>query len=188
MDVAEMRRVFQVPLALLAAIGLFAWLRDPAPMPTGPTIGAHEPRYVLRGAQWRSYDAQGALRFEGSASLIDFFDDESARMQDFEIRVPGRQDQPWVARAPAGEVPPGGGERLRLTGGVEGHGAWPDGQTLKFSTESLWVDPGSRSLETDTPVSVKSPGREGRASGMQVDGVAQRVNLLGEVEIRYVAR
>lgn len=184
----KLKRIFRIPLAMLAAILLFAALREPAPMPPAAGSAADLPRYVLRGAQWRSFDDEGDLRFEGSARLIDYYDDESARLQDFEVRVPGRPEQPWVARAPQGYAPSGGGERLQLVGGVEGWGAWPDGQPLQFSTPELWVDAAARALQTEAEVEVRSAGRNGSARGMHVDGQTQRVSLLADVEIRYVPR
>ena len=182
-----MSRAIPAPLlVIVAAVLAFALLREPAPESASPSINAEDPRYVLRGTEWRSFDADGEVRFEGRARLIDYYDDESARMRDFQVRIPGREDRAWVAWAPLGQLPAGGRERLHLSGGVEGQGSWPDGLALTFSTPELWVDAGNESLDTTAEVQVNSVGRSGRSVGMKVDGPAHSVRLLADVEIRYV--
>lgn len=177
---------YLAPLILVALAGLaIVGLReDRAPVATAESSIA-EPRYVLRGAQWRSFDAQGALRFEGRASSIDYFDDESAQMRDFDVRVLGQGGTPWTAAAPEAFAPPGSRDRMQLRGGVEGHGRWPDGEALTFRTPELWVDSQAETLQTDAPVEVESPSRRGSAVGLAVSGPDQRMALLKNVEMRY---
>lgn len=173
-----------VLLAGLAVIGL----RGTGEVPVGTADSAAQPRYVLRGAQWRSFDSAGALRFEGSAESIDYFDDESARMRQFEITALGAGGAPWHAAAPQGYAPPGSRDRVQLTGGVTGEGRWPDGETLSFKTPELWVDSATNTLETAAAVDLHSASRSGSANGLKVSGPRQRLSLLRNVEIRYVPR
>lgn len=149
---------------------------------------AEQPRYVLRGTQWRSFDAAGAVSYEGRASNIEYFDDQSARLRDFEVSLLAARGAPWTATAPEGYAPPGSRDRMQLRGGVEGQGRWPDGEALQFRTPELWVDAGSESLETEARVEVDSATRRARARGLKVDGERQKLALLHEVEMRYVPR
>lgn len=173
-----------VLLATLAVLGF----RD-GDGPVAPAVQVEEqPRYVLRGAQWRSFDAQGALSHEGQAANIEYFDDESARMHEFEVSLLAARGAPWTARAPEAYAPPGSRDRLQLRGGVEGAGRWPDGDALTFRTPELWVDAQRESLETAAEVEVDSPTRRATARGLKVDGSQQRLALLHEVEMHYVPR
>lgn len=173
-----------VLLAGLAVIGL----RGTSDAPTKTAGTAEQPRYVLRGAQWRNFDANGAVRFEGTADNIDYYDDESALMRQFKVTVLADQGSPWHVAAPEGYAPPGSRNRLQLRGGVEGEGRWPDGEALRFKTPELWVDTTAETLDTSREVSVDSASRSARARGLKVSGPKQKMSLLGEVEMRYVAR
>lgn len=173
-----------VLLAVLAVIGF----RDRDAPLVAESMLAEQPRYVLRGAQLRSFDAQGSVRFEGRASIIEYFDDESAHMRAFEVSLPGEAGTPWTARAPEAYAPAGSRDRLQLRGGVEGAGQWPDGEALAFRTPELWVDADRESLETEANVEVDSPTRRATARGLKVDGARQRLALLHDVEMRYVPR
>lgn len=183
-----MSRAYYVLLALGLGLIIAAVLRDPEPLQSPTLIAAQEPRYIVRGAQWRSFDDDGELRLRGSATLINYYDDDSARMTEFEVRITGSDGTPWQASAPEGYAPGGGDERLQLRGGVEGQGAWPDGVALQFRTPDLWIDAQQETLETDAEVEVLGRLRQGRSRGMRVASQANQVDLLNDVEIRYVPR
>lgn len=171
-------------LAGLAVIGL----RSTGDTPAVATVADDQPRYVLRGAQWRNFDASGAVRFEGTADNIDYYDDESALMREFSVTVLADRGSPWHVAAPEGYAPPGSRSRLQLRGGVEGEGRWPDGEALRFKTPDLWVDTTAETLEASSDVSVQSATRRASARGLKVNGPKQKMSLLGEVEMRYVPR
>ncbi len=179
-----------VPIAAVLAVVLVFWgLRDDSGPAEEEAVGAEQPRYVLRGAEWSSFDETGRLQFQGSADNIDYFDDESARMQKFALSVFGREGPPWIATAPEGYAPPGGKQqRLQLRGGVEGRGRWPDGEDLEFRTPDLWVDTKTETLSTDAKVNLISRSRNGDARGLRVTGDKQQLSLLHDVEMRYVPR
>lgn len=172
---------------LLLALAFFGLRKEDGP--AGEAIAdAEQPRYVLRGAEWSSFDAKGALQFQGSAATIDYFDDESARLQTFALQVFGTQGTPWTATAPEGYAPPRSRQRLQLRGGVEGRGRWPDGEPLEFRTPDLWVDTRAETISTDSRVDLESRSRSGSARGLRVAGEKQMMSLLHEVEMRYVPR
>jgi LPS export ABC transporter protein LptC len=179
-----------LPLAALLAVLLVVWsFRDDGGPVEEEAIGAEQPRYVLRGAEWSSFDEKGRLQFQGSADNIDYFDDESARMRSFALSVFAREGAPWIATAPEGYAPPGSKQqRLQLRGGVEGRGRWPDGEDLRFRTPELWVDTGTETLSTESKVALESRSRNGTARGMKVSGEKQHLTLLHDVEMRYVPR
>lgn len=180
---------YLVPLLVVLMAGLAViGLRSTGDAPTVAAGTAEQPRYVLRGAQWRNFDASGAVRFEGTAENIDYYDDESALMREFEVTVLADKGSPWHVAAPEGYAPPGSRNRLQLRGGVEGQGRWPDGEALSFKTPELWVDTTAETIETGTAVDVQSASRSGRARGLKVSGPKQKLSLLGEVEMRYVPR
>lgn len=173
-----------VVLAGLAVIGL----RSTGDVATATAESAEQARYVLRGAQWKNFDASGAVRFEGTAESIDYYDDESALMRRFEVTVLADQGSPWQVSAPEGYAPPGNRNRMQLRGGVMGEGRWPDGEALSFKTPELWVDTTAETLETSARVELQGASRSGSARGLKISGPKQRLSLSKEVEMRYVPR
>lgn len=183
-----MRR-WLAPLAIAALLGaaiLFVG-GDDVPV-AGDEAADEQARYIIRGAKWRSHDEDGTVRVEGEADVIRYYDDDSARLDHFLVRMRGGDGRPWEARAVEGYSPPGDRHRLRLYGGVEGDGHWPDGEALIFNTEEVWVDSAEDTLETDARVTLRSAGRLGSASGLRISGKRNWVSLLDDVEIHYVVR
>lgn len=180
---------FPWPLLLVLPAVLALWgLQDDGAVTVTATAEAEHPRYLLRGAQWRSFDARGAIRYDGQAADIAYYDDESALLHEFEVRLLAARGAPWTARAPEAFAPAGSRDRLQLRGGVAGEGRWPDGEALTFRTPELWVDSAREILETEAPVEVNSAARRAKARGLRVDGAQQRVALLHQVEMRYAPR
>lgn len=178
---------FLIPLlgAALLAFAVFSVREAEVPLMDAPNSD-EEPRYVIRGARWKSHDEEGTVRVQGSARVIRYYDDDSARLKDFSVKVQGKDGNPWVARAPEGYSPPQNRHRLHLSGGVEGDGNWPDGEPLIFNTEDVWVDSAEDTLETDSKVNLRSANRLGIARGLRISGKKESVVLNNEVEIHYV--
>lgn len=185
-----MKRFVLALAAAALAVLLVIWsFRDDGGPVEEEKLSAVQPRYVLRGAEWSSFDEKGRLQFQGSADNIDYFDDESARMRVFALSVFARDGAPWIATAPEGYAPPGSKQqRLQLRGGVEGRGRWPDGEDLEFRTPDLWVDTQAETLTTDAKVTLESQRRNAVARGMRVSGPKHHLSLLNDVEMRYVPR
>lgn len=181
------RYVVPAVAVLLLAIAFLGFRGEDRP-PMEAAATAEQPRYVLRGAEWSSFDEKGTLQFQGSAANIDYFDDESARLQTFALVVFGAEGAPWTATAPRGYSPPGSRERLQLLGGVEGKGRWPDGEPMVFRTAQLWVDTRAETITTDDKVDLESKSRTGSARGLKVTGPKRQMSLLNEVEMRYDPR
>lgn len=181
------RFIAPVLFVLLAMLAMLGFRDDESAV--APVVQTEEqPRYVLRGAQWRSFDDTGKVSYEGRASNIEYFDDESARLKEFEVSLLAARGAPWTATAPEAYAPPGSRDRMQLRGGVEGQGRWPDGEALTFRTPELWVDAGAELLETEARVEVDSATRRAKARGLKVNGEKQKLALLHEVEMRYVPR
>lgn len=183
-----MTRYF-APLLLVLLAGLVILsLRGGKPTPVQTTLAPELPRYVLRGAQWRRYDPSGQPQFEGRATNIDYFDDDSARMSEFEVTVLAARGAPWKASAPQGYAPPDNRHRIQLLGGVEGQGRWPDGEPLTFRTPEVWVDSQAETIETAAAVELTSATRAARGTGLKVNEKNRRITLLHNVEMRYAPR
>lgn len=180
------RLIAPLLIVLLAGLAILS-LRGGQPQRVAATATPEQPRYVLRGAQLQSYDPAGEIQFEGVAENIAYFDDESARMHMFEVSVLGGDGAPWTATAPEAFAPPGDRHRLQLLGGVEGGGRWPDGEALRFKTESLWVDTATHALDTESAVQLDSATRKAAGVGLAVRSEPLRIALLHQVEMRYAA-
>lgn len=145
------------------------------------------PRYVLSGAKWTRYDAQGQQRFSVQADLIEYFDDESATLTEIDARLPGGDESRWTLLSPGGRVP--AGERLiLLTGPVTGRGLNDDGEPLDFETPELWLDPEQQTFRTEAGVHLRSPGFSGTAKGLLGNWQQQSFQLLGNVRMDYARR
>ncbi|MGQ0622915.1 MAG: LPS export ABC transporter periplasmic protein LptC [Panacagrimonas sp.] len=174
------------PLFVIVLAGLAIMvMRGGQPAPSGATVQADQPRYTLRGAQWQRFDAQGQIEFEGRAQSIDYFDDESARLSQFELTALATGGAPWTATAPEGFAP-AGTRRVQLRGGVEGQGHWPDNEPLNFQTPEIWLDSAAQQLETEAKVQIQSRTRQVDARGMKVNGKSRKIDLLHDVKMRYV--
>lgn len=175
------------PLLIVILAGLvLVLMRSGQQRSSAAVTEADQPRYTLRGAQWRRFDAQGQVEFEGQAQSIEYFDDESARLSQFQLTAFGASGAPWTATAPEGFAPVGA-RRLRLFGGVEGRGRWPDEEPLSFRTPELWLDSAAQQLETEAAVRVESATRQVDARGLRIKSETRQIALLHDVKMRYVA-
>lgn len=177
------------PLLLVVAVALaILFLRRGEPSSVGATAEQDPPRYTVRGAQWRRFDAQGQMEFEGRAQTIAYFDDESARLATVELTALTGTGSPWTATAPNGHAPAGlsGSGRVQLSGGVTGKGRWPDGEPLEFTTRELWLDSARQELATDAAVRIESRSKRVQARGLKVNGKTQQIVLRHQVKMRYV--
>lgn len=176
-----------LPLLVLLVVILACLSFGGSRTPKTVTAAAQEPpRYTVRTARWQRFDVDGRPMFEATADSIEYFDDESADLHTLDLTALAGNGEPWRAAAPMGHSPPGE-HRLQLTGGVEGHGHWPDGEPLRFATPDLWLDPGAKTLDTTSKVTIDSDSRAAEAVGLRVDGDRSTIRLLKDVRIRYVA-
>jgi lipopolysaccharide export system protein LptC len=73
-----------------------------------------------------------------------------------------------------------------LDGPVVATGQWPDsGETVTVRTDWLWVEPDLHQIQTDAPVKLQSPSRNGSAVGLRSDWSARRLQLLHNVNMTY---
>lgn len=176
---------FVWPVLFLGIAALFVWSLLSEPARNAPAVEASaQPRYTVRGAQWRRLDENGKPSFDASAEVIDYYDDHSARLQTIEVTALGGRGAPWRLSAPRGEAPYDFG-RVKLTGGVEGEGRWPDGEPLRVETSELWLDSEKETIETEAAVRLKSRTREAEGRGLKVDGKTDKLWLKDDVDMRY---
>lgn len=177
-------------LLVLAALGLLVYwtLNDLSTPPTAAvTVGEAPPRYTLHNALWTRYDERGRLQVSARAEVIDYYDDESARLERLDMRLPSSSGVDWTLTAPSGYAAPHSW-KMNLDGPVDGTGAWPSGEPVNFHTPQLWVDFRNNELSTDSGVRVDSPSRRGTAQGLRGDWEKQKLQLLGQVGIEYGGR
>jgi LPS export ABC transporter protein LptC len=173
-----------LPLALLAGAVALIWqgLRTPPPEPSGPA--QEQPRFAVTGARWLRLGAGGQPEFRAQAAAIDYYADGSARLRAVGLDALGGHESPWHLEAPAGESPPRA-RRFQLTGGVRGTADRPDGGTVAFATDRLWVDLLRRELYTEATVRLQTDLRSASARGLRADFDGERVQLLGDVRVDY---
>lgn len=183
-----MRRLLLVVpiLAVIAAGVLLETWRGGAPPPQPQAADAQAlPRYKVTDGRWVRYNAQGEPEFQATAEIIEYFDDESARLKTIEMHSLGGATSPWRLSAPEGFAPPHSQQRLQLRGGVSAMAHWPQGEPLSFESPYLWIDQARRQLDTDAPVLVRGRSRSARAGGLRADWVGKSVELT-EARMQYV--
>lgn len=175
-----------LPAVLLLAALYFTWegLREPPP----PAVAAapEAPRYAVTGALWVHLDRQGDPEFRARADTIDYYADESARMTTVSLDGLGGTASPWHIEAPAAQAPPHE-RQLQLEGGVHATGERVGGETVSFTTETLWVDLLRKELHTDAAVQLQTEFRSATARGLRADFDGERVQLLNDVKVDYAS-
>src|SRR3954468_10683414 len=96
------RLLFALPIVLAFALVVATWRGNESA--SGPVVAATEsqPRYELGDARWVRYNEQGQPEFEANVETIQYFDDESARLQTIEMHSLGGASSPWRISAPEG--------------------------------------------------------------------------------------
>ncbi|HEX4895256.1 MAG TPA: LPS export ABC transporter periplasmic protein LptC [Solimonas sp.] len=171
-------------------VGLAVWLalndRLPEPVALAGADGTEQPRYRMEGVQWTRYGADGLPRFQAQAERADYYDDEALRLSGVGLdRLGGRQGA-WTLRAPQGRVP-AGETRMRLGPAVQIEGRDRRGAPVTIAARQVWVDWEARTIRSQEPVQLRSPGTEVDAVGLEADWSGQRLRLLNRVEMRHVA-
>lgn len=147
--------------------------------------GADLPKYTLDQVDWTRFDDSGRPDLRGRALKLDYYDDAHATGQQLKLTALRRHGKPWIATAPSGLMP-AGSQRIRLDGDVQAHGYWPDdGRPLTIDTTRLWVNPTLHELTTAAKVTLHSTDRQGTATGLRADWVAQNVSLYSDVRMQY---
>lgn len=178
------RLLFALPILIAVGVLMATW-RGGAPRPPRAAAASEsQPRYTLTDGRWLRYGLDGRPEFEATAQTIDYYDDESARLQTVEVHALGGAGSPWRINAPEGYAPPHS-QRMQLRGNVTAVATWPQGETVNFQTAYLWVDQNRRELSTDAPVQMRGRNRSANADGLRADWTGKLVELLGQVRMQY---
>lgn len=174
--------VFAFAIAV-ALLGL-TWVSVKRPAAHSAALDTDRPRYYLDDTEWVRYDANGNPEQRVRTQRIEMLADDSARLTELTVDQLGGEQGPWVLRAPTGYSPPDS-RRLLLENTVTVEGHWPGDPPLKLETQQMWVDSQVHQIYTDTPVSIAGVARSADADGMRADWDADRVQLQGNVKVRY---
>ncbi|MDB5976374.1 MAG: export transporter periplasmic protein LptC [Nevskia sp.] len=176
-----------IPLLLLPGLaGLFYTFQrmDNSNIDT-PEAPTTLPRYTVNGAELTRFDVDGGVSLYGQAEAIDYFDDQSGRAQNLQLDLLDDEEKTWHVTAPAANLP-AHQRRFMLEGPVVANGHWPDnGEAVAIHTDRLWIDPDRHEVDTDAPVELHSPLRNGNAVGLRSDWAEQTLQLLHNVHMIY---
>lgn len=176
-----------IPLLLVPALGglFYTFQRMDNSSPETPEAPTTLPRYTLSDAELTRFDTDGGISLSGQAETIDYFDDQSGRAQNLVMDLLTDDDKTWHVTAPAANLP-AHQRRFMLEGPVVANGQWPDnGENVAVHTDRLWIDPDRHEIDTDAPVDLRSPMRNGTAVGLRSDWDEQTLQLLHNVHMIY---
>jgi LPS export ABC transporter protein LptC len=173
-----------LPAALIIAASLFTWQGLQTPPEPAAVAAAETPRYAVTGALWVRLDREGNPEFRARAASVDYYADESAQLRTIALDALGGAESPWHLEAPEAQSPPHE-RRLKLKGGVRAGGNRIGGETVSFTSDTLWVDLLRKELRTDDAVRLETEYRSATARGLQADFEGQRVQLLKDVQVDY---
>ncbi len=140
-----------------------------------------EADYFLHDAQIRRYDHTGAMVHSLTASELEHYPDDSARLETVTVtRMPG----PWTLRADFGEALQGLNE-LILTGNVVVQTVVQDTVPARLHTDALDVNIDERTLASLGPIRMESPTTTATANRMRASLDSQNVELIGEVRVAH---
>lgn len=178
-----------IPLLLVPALAglLYTFQRMDNSSVETPEAPTTLPRYTLNGAELTRFDTDGSVNLSGQADTIDYYDDQSGRAQNLQVDLVADDEKTWHLTAPAATLP-AHQHRFMLEGPVLAKGQWPDsGEDLNILSDHMWVDPDRHEIDTDAPVKLQSPQRNGTAVGLRSDWAAQTLQLLHNVKMTYEA-
>lgn len=179
------RAILPILLVASAAALLIHLYRQGQPKPAARQ-SSNRPEYTLENVVWNRFNKDGQPVLRGHAVQLSYFDDTHITGRGLDIEALRAHGTPWTASAPAGLVP-SNSSLIELTGNVQVHGYWPNGEPLTIATSRLWINPHVHQLSTSAPVAMNSKGRHGTGTGLSANWLAQNVNLLFDVKMSYDA-
>ena len=145
------------------------------------------PRYVAHDATLTRFDTDGTATLRGSASSVEYFEDDSGQAHDLQVDLLADGEPQWHLSSPTGTMP-ARERRILLDGPVLAKGEWPDSDSpLTVDTTQVWIDPDTHQFETRDAVRLNSEARYGTADGMRVNWDERHLQLLHNVKMTYVA-
>jgi LPS export ABC transporter protein LptC len=182
------RRLLLPLVAVALAAMLWSLQRHEHDAIVPATDAAHPPRYLIDVARLSRFNDEGRLTVRGTATDLEYFDDESARAKNLDADTFDDDQNSWNVTSPSVFMP-AQTRKFLLEGNVVAKGKWPDsGLPVTVRTTQLWVDPDTHLLSTEQDVTLDSDGRDGSGTGLRADWVARRLQLLHNVKMRYDQR
>lgn len=175
---------------LLLALGT-SWMlwRMWQPEPEVALVGPPRSDYFLLDFELVALDKQGQEAFRATGPRLSRHPYlESITVETPNFWFPDPEGGQWTARADEAWVD-GDGNELRLTGKVAFDGPPQAKQgAISMRTEELSVFPETRTVTSDTQVTVSMPGSILRGRGLHADLGTRRLVLKSEIEGRYEPR
>lgn len=155
---------------------------DGAPAAAPPPRAAD---YFMENMLRQSMDRDGRLKTLLRAERAEHFPiDDSTELTQPRMEIYNDSDRPWHVVAERGIVS-GDGNVVILYGPVDAWRKRDDGSLeIELSTTGMRVLPREKYAETDTDVTIRTPGSETRATGMRANFGVNRIELLKDVDSR----
>jgi LPS export ABC transporter protein LptC len=142
--------------------------------------------YYLDQAELTGTGADGRILYQvRTRRAAQTVGDESIQMQDVEMIYEPRDGLPWEMVAAAGRIP-ADASIIELSGNVVAKTAEGQNNETTIRTESLNIDPATLQASTDQEVVIEFSGREINATGMRADFESNQLNLLSNVNGKFV--
>jgi lipopolysaccharide export system protein LptC len=181
-----------LPLLLMTLLALATWWlvkNSPRPPDTAPArVLSNEPDYTMEQFAVERFDARGQLklRIEG-ARMQHFPATDRIEVDGAQIRAIAADGRVTLAHAQRA-VGNGDGSEVQLLGGAEVTSTDAQGAPLVMRGEFLHAFFITQRIKSHLPVVVQSAGSELRATGLDYDHAARRLDLQGPMRAVLPAR
>ncbi|NNM01177.1 MAG: LPS export ABC transporter periplasmic protein LptC, partial [Gammaproteobacteria bacterium] len=139
----------------------------------------------MEGMLRQTTDRDGRLKTLLRASRAEHFPaDDSTELTQPRMEIYNDSNRPWHVVAERGVVS-GDGNVVILFGRVDAWRKREDGNLeIDLTTTGMRILPREKYAETDTAVTIRTPGSETRATGMRANFGHNRIQLLKDVDSR----
>ncbi len=178
-----------LPLApLLVLLAGTYWLSQQVlPLPPKPDDSKrHDPDYIVTNFSATTLNAQGAPRYVVDAQKMEHYpDDDSTHLEEPHLFSLYANAPPISISAKVGEISKNGNDVYLHDSVQVVREASATQDEMVVTTSYLHVVPDRDWADTDRPITLKDPHHVTTAVGMQLDGMARELKLLGQVRGEY---
>jgi LPS export ABC transporter protein LptC len=178
-----------IAIALFVGINSFDTLSNKAEAPS--TASSLDFNAYSEGINTILYDVEGNINYTLQAERQVHYNDDSTELEKPFIRLFQDGDSRWNIVANSGRISAaettGGAavDRIDLLGDVQVYSLDEFGNRTLMSSESLTLNPESKILETDQPVTLVTSALQQSSIGMIAKLRSDEITLLGETRGRY---